>query len=204
MRGLPQDFAAKWKNRYAGQRCAILANGPSLPSAEALARIDCTVIGTNRSYERRASDIHVIVDKKLTAKLRRTLKRDTPRAVLRLSNHPCPGCLSPERIFWEYGRGTTYSLDLTEGWVICCVAPAALQAATYLGFEEIIFCGLDLQGEKRFYKGGLSFKIPYRVQIGFFVINKPILDKLGVRVINTTVDSAERVFEKVPFDEVFR
>ncbi len=205
----PAAFEKRWRNRYVGQRCAMLMDGPSLPDAEALKRIDCTVIGTNRSYKRCSPDIYVIVDPRLTREIGSVLPELTPNAVLRMSAYGASGVIVPKTVRWmgkARENGYHFSTDIAnDGWVLCCVMPCAVQLATYLGFKEIVFCGLDLHFKDgmHFYPGGTSHISYMEAQYQWLYLVRETLDEMGVRCINTSMNSAVRCFKLVRFNEVF-
>ena len=203
----PEKFEKEWKGRYKG-RCAILMDGPSLPSVEQLARIRCPVICGNKSFERRAPDIYVMVDPQLSLKIGNNVSMLVPSAKLIMTCYALPNTIAPLTNYWMHTKDANFHFaeDIAyQGWVLCCVMPCAVQVAVYLGFREIVFCGLDLHflDGKHFYPGGKSTTRYMNVQVEWLAKAKPTLDRLGVKLISTTMKSAERVSEKIPFDKMF-
>ena len=216
-RNLPEDFKRKWHNKYKGKRCVIFANGPSLPEISVLQTIQTGVvqIGVNRSFLRAPSHIHVMVDKVHTLWYGDLLAKLTPLAVLRMTMYPCPGCYSPRRrtINAVESDGQNLLPDLYDyGWIIRGASVGAFQVAWWLGFETIVFCGLDLKHhathfceEPKWLADWLrtTHKEVLEAQVDYFHKIAPVVKESGRRVINTCLDSGEKVFEKVGFDEVF-
>lgn len=126
-------------NKYKG-KCAILGNGPSLPSSLALWRQDEVVIGVNRSWKLHPSFWHVAVDQVHMREFG-TLW-DAPMVFLKdyqheraivLTNNPFPAT-------FPLGRYVNYAGIL------------ALQVAIWMGYEEIYLYGYDMiDGEGKFY-----------------------------------------------------
>ena len=217
MRGrlnLPVGFKAQWKGSQKG-RCAILANGPSLPSAEELGRIDCPVVGVNRSFLRRASDFHVVVDKMHVGAYGHLLHKVTPHAVLRLTRYAARGCVTPMRLAYHRVKaaGRPMLPDLADdGWVTIGAGMAALQVAVWVGFDEIIFCGLDLRRAREHFYPEPEWMRSHlecchasvlEAQVEYLRLVRPELDELGVRVISTTMNAGEHTLTKIRFDAIW-
>lgn len=206
----PEAFEREWKNKYPRWQCLIVADGPSCPRRERLEQVRCKVIGTNRAYKRtRKLDIYVMVDPTLTKEIGKDLPKHVPGTELRMTSYPCKGSVTPITTLWTDAmpEGHYMETDLARrGWVMCCVVPAAIQVAYYLGFREIVFCGLDLHFSDglHWYEGGKSRQVYMNHQINWLRLAGPVLKELGVRLINTSMHSAEKTCEKIPFREVFR
>lgn len=206
---VPDNFERKWKDKYIGRQCLIIADGPSCPSAKVLARARCKIIGTNRAYLRtKKLDIYVMVDPYLTKEIGKTLDEHVQGTELRMTAYPCRGSVTPITTIWTdaYAQHRYFEPDLAHrGWVMCCVVPAAIQVAYYLGFREMVFCGLDLHFNDglHWYEGGKSRIAYMNHQINWLRLAGPTLKALGVRLINTSMHSAENTCQKMPFKEVF-
>lgn len=212
---LPEDFNALWQGRWAGQRCVILANGPSLPHTADLARIDCPIIGINRSYRRHASDIHVVTDKLHVLNYGDQLQYLVPDA-LRLTRYNAPGCLTPRKL--NHGRrrdlGKTLLPNIgVEGWIKIGAGMAALQVAVWLGVTEIIFCGLDLRHPMEHFYYEPQWMLDHMRSFGAESLEhqreylsdvRLELDRRGVVVISTTMDAGEDILMKEKFDDIWR
>jgi hypothetical protein len=205
----PESFECNWKDRYLGWQCLIIADGPSCPSREKLEQVRCKVIGTNRAYKRTSRiDMYVMVDPKLTREIGEDLPTHVPGTELRMTAYSCKGSVTPITTLWDDGlaQGRYFEPDLARrGWVMCCVVPAAIQVAYYLGFREMVFAGLDLHFNDglHWYPGGKSRQVYMNHQINWLRLAGPVLKELGVRLINTSMHSAEETCEKMPFGEVF-
>lgn len=206
----PDAFEREWKNKYPGWQCLIVADGPSCPKRERLEGVRCKVIGTNRSYRRtKKIDVYVMVDPMLTREIGQELPTHVPGTELRMTSYPCAGSVTPITTLWTDAllEKKYLETDLAhKGWVMCCVVPAAVQVAYYLGFREMVFAGLDLHFNDglHWYPGGKSRQTYMNHQINWLRLAGPVLKGLGVRLINTSLNSAEKTCEKLPFREVFQ
>ncbi len=135
-------------------RCAILCSGLSARDCD-LSKIDVPIIGVNWSFLGRQPDVHVISNKILIAKHGNELPTLTPNAWARFAWLPARGAYTP-RISMKYASMKPvdrkwripkmpfgYNL-FRDGWVFGGGGPCALQVAVTLGFDDIIFVGLDL------------------------------------------------------------
>jgi len=211
---LPEDFSATWKDSWTGDRCVILANGPSLPSATDLARIDCPVVGVNRSFLRRTSDVHVVVDKLHVGSYGHLLRDLMPDA-LRFTRYAARDCWTPMRLHYGVMKGLGRALlpDIAdEGWITVGAGMAALQIAAWLGFKEIIFCGLDLRHDGQHFYDEPPWMVDHLAEHHLAVLERQReylqlvrseLDQQGIKVINTVMDAGEYVLTKIRFDALW-
>lgn len=202
MKREPFASLAALRGRHKG-RCVILANGPSLQTPEQLARVDCPVIGMNRSYERRASDYHVFID-------RTAIKEQLPHVagkcpvIIRRQEQPIDGTIHVPIEFTMLPR----FFDLERGWFVAGAAIAATQLAVHLGFTDLVYCGLDLKrrGDMLHFYGHGRY-VDFDPQIAAFAaVFVTFRDHYQgeIRAFNTCQDSAERQFERLDFNQVWR
>lgn len=207
---LPLGFSDAWKDHWSG-RCVILCNGPSLPRASDLARIDCPIIGVNRSFLRQQSDIHVVVDKMHVGSYGHLLRDRMPGALC-FTRYAARGCWTPMRLHYNIIKSLGRPLlpdIVNDGWIIVGAGMAALQIAAWLGFTEIIFCGLDLRHDGQHFYDEPLWMIDHlhehhstvlEVQREYLRLVRPELDEREIRVINTVMDAGEDVLTKIGFD----
>ncbi len=205
--------------RHAGERCAILANGWSFPDQARLDRIPRShiVIGTNTSaheVEEGAPFLvgryHVIVDENAAVEYGHRI----PPSTTLFARTEVPG---HDPIVVPSTDHRRFSWNLQDGWTVAGASPGALQLAVFMGFTEIVFVALDLQhepGGERFHyyrirkdnddpKAATPEHVDFATQLGFMETARQALAHSEVSVINTSPDSAEDQWERVPFDEVF-
>ncbi|MHC4426938.1 MAG: hypothetical protein ACYSYV_12700 [Planctomycetota bacterium] len=203
----------QFKNRHAGQKCAILANGVTIEDFP-VAKWPYVTIGINRSWEVASSPYQCIIDAKQLqwavkagvkfkwlffgfsanpetekAKENEKRKRELMKEVDALAVFTMPG---HEK---RYGLG--FCEDLVNGQFFIPNAPyMALQIAAWMGFKEIHFWGLDLHGCKFWDR---NWQIPgstAQLQNRQFKIANRALKKLGVRVINHSKGTHCTAFER--------
>lgn len=151
---------AHFCERYAGERCGLLANGPSLVDhADELASAPYMLIGINRSWEFLRTPYLCIVDRHqypllagsgvhiphLFVAARKTEYWQECKAT---SYTSIPNAGDKRRPFWCW--------DLTQGAFQPSTALFALQIAVWMGFTRIDIFGLDLcerDGRGHFYDG---------------------------------------------------
>lgn len=184
-------------------RCAILANGPSLQTAAQLQRIDCPVIGINRSYERRESDYHVFIDRTALHSHIDELPLATPTIIRRQENFIVGAIQVPIDL-----KRLPTKFDLEKGWFVAGATIAAMQLAVHLGFNELILCGLDLKRRGKllhFYGLGrpVNFVPQIAVMSAAYIVFRDHYKK-RITAYNTCQDSAERQFQRIEFDQLWR
>jgi len=189
-----------------------------------LSLIDVPIIGINKSYLGRMSDIHVFTDGHLIKMRKAEINCATKKVPVKFNaalRRPMDGCFTPKKI--QHLNNQTYKCGTVvktlpadydiyhDGWIFAGGAPCALQVAMSLHFEEIIFIGLDLnlQVGHHFYEKDMSDTERRRaisgasVQIDFFQQFLPQLAGRSIKVINTSTSSALDVFEKIPFASIW-
>lgn len=176
-------------------KLAVLANGPSLPSKDDLARVKLPFMGMNRSWMRVPNPAYQVG-------LETTHYHANPKFFERVAK---AGGLYVIGAGWPCGKqldfGTgTFSRDVfTEGVVtqlgnVGSVFYASLQIAYSLNYREIYALGLDLSGP---HFDGSPASLNVEAQNTLW---KWIPDDLKVFVCGS--DDSRATFEKVPFSEV--
>jgi len=138
------------RGRHAGQRCVLVANGPSLNRMDLAALRDEVVIGMNKIHLGFAKfgfypRYYVAVNRKVIAQSAAEIK--AMRCVKVIGSHADAGAIAEDALTYlvdthdppaRFSRDI--SLGLHEGWT---VTYAALQVAYHLGFERVVIVGLD-------------------------------------------------------------
>ena len=159
----PEDFERRWKNKYLGWQCLIVADGPSCPPSHVLERARCKVIGTNRAYKRtKKLDVYVMVDPYLTKEIGATLDQHVPGTELRMTAYPCTGSITPIttiRFFGPRGHRVLVVVYDVQGRLVQTLAddtfPAGFRSFTWSGFNDsgnpvgsgVYFYRLEAAGE---------------------------------------------------------
>jgi hypothetical protein len=219
-------------NLYKGQRCFIIANGPSLKKMELSPLRDEITIGMNRIYllfeewgfhttylacinelvlEQFNNDISKLDIPKFLNWNRRNYFRDDDEAIfLKLA----------------LGINDTFGHDLTKEIASGgTVTYACLQLAYYMGFEEVILIGLDHNfvekgrpnktevraSEKdeshchpNYFPKGIKWQLPDLLRSEqAYSLARSAFEKDGRKVLDATKDGKCEVFEKIEFDSLF-
>lgn len=138
------------RDRHAGQRCVLVANGPSLNRMDLAPLRDEIVIGMNKIhlglpafgfYPR----YYVAVNRKVIAQSAAEIR--AMRCVKLLGSHARACGLADDALTYVVNSeqpparfSQDLALGLHEGWT---VTYAALQVAWHLGFRQVVIVGLD-------------------------------------------------------------
>lgn len=219
------------KNRHAGERCILVANGPSLNRMDLAPLRRETVIGLNKIYlglqrfgfyPRYYVAVNRIVIEQAADTIRHLncVKFISDRADGLLTEDALTHRINTTRAPHRFCRDISQGVH--EGWT---VTYAALQIAYYLGFSEVILIGMD----HRFaYNGApnetqrLDGPDPNHFSSDYFghgqQWNNPDLahseesyriartefERDGRRIIDATVDGACTIFEKADYRDLFQ
>ena len=218
------------KDRHCGQRCVLVANGPSLNHMElAFLRREVT-IGLNKIYLGIQKfgfypRYFVAVNDKVVAQS--ALQINALNCVKFISGRSAQ--LVPENALTYHintdNPPTRFCSDITqgvhEGWT---VTYAALQVAYYLGFREVVIVGMDHRYEYTgkpneaqrldgsdpnhfspdYFGGGQTWDNPDLVNSEeSYRVARAEFEKAGRRIIDATCDGACTIFEKADYRQIF-
>jgi hypothetical protein len=223
----------KYKNTHMGQRCFIVANGPSLLSTD-LALLDNEIaFGMNRIYVNFEGST-----------FRPTYYIAMNELVLEQFAHEISRLFMPKflnwnrRTYYENNDKETYFLkskmvirdyfqyDLTKPFVVgASVTFAALQLAYYMGFQQAILIGLDHHyAEKgipnqteirtaerdeshfhsQYFPKGIKWQFPdLRRSEIDFEIAKKAFEKDNREILDATINGKCKIFKKVDYLSLF-
>jgi len=221
-----------FRNRHAGERCLIVANGPSLRGMDLSAAHGIPVIGMNRGYllrETHGIDVTYLVVIDVLVQIAR-LARELANAPVaaRFMNWAGRQHFAPndavEFLPMVYRPG--FYGDVTRGiYGGHSVTYACLQLAYFLGFRTVILVGKDHnyaeQGVpgaviradgtednhflKGYYTPGQVWRIPdYKGEEFAYLMARRAFEADGRRVIDATVNGRLDVFEKRALDVALR
>src|SRR3546814_433349 len=218
------------RERHRGERCVLVANGPSLNTMDLSFLRNETVIGTNKIYlgfERFDfyPRYYVAVNPKVLG-----------QSADRIRELNCVKFLSDRCSDFIPEDGLTYHINTTraparfcrdisdgvhEGWT---VTHAALQVARYLGFSEVVLVGMDHRYEYNgtpnqtqrldgpdpnhfspdYFGNGQQWDNPDLAHSEeSYRVARAEFERDGRRIIDATVDGACTVFEKADYKELF-
>lgn len=218
---------ADLKNKYAGQRCYILGNGPSIRSVDMNLLKDKYTFVVNKFYKSDSyiplnPTFHCIYDKYIFAECKKDIESiigaKNSRTIFLLSRRAI-GEIDDERCRFVYSTLLPVSekcrCDLTKNAnTYLNVIPFAISCALYMGFSEIILLGCDFsifasRKESHFYDNGSDIKRSeslYQDLQGHAIVccqhdylNKYAF-KHGVKIINVTEGSLLDVYPQDKFE----
>jgi hypothetical protein len=233
---LPQAVArarlSALKGRHDGERCVLVANGPSLNRMDLGFLRGETVIGLNKIYlglkkfgfyPRYYVAINSKVLKQAAAEIRAL------NCVKFLGSHAHSVGLEDDGLTYIVDTSSPVerfskdlSLGMHEGWT---VTYAALQIAYHLGFSEVVLIGLDhryrydgapnearvLTGPDEnhfspdYFGNGQSWDNPDLVRSEeSYRVARAVYEAEGRRIVDATIGGACTVFEKADCRELFR
>lgn len=218
------------KDRHSGERCVLVANGPSLNNMELGFLKHETVISLNKIYL--GFQKFCFYPRYYVAINEKVLKQG--REQIRVMN--CVKFISSRAADYIPENGLTYHINTTEpparfchdickgvheGWT---VTYAALQIAYYLGFKEVVIIGMDHRydysgapNETRhmdgpdpnhfctdYFGGGQAWDNPDMERSEeSYRIARTEFEKAGRRIVDATVGGACTVFEKADYRHIF-
>ena len=216
--------------RHAGERCVLVANGPSLNSMDLSFLKRETCIGLNKIYLgftkfRFYPRYYVAVNEKVITQAAREIS--TMNCVKFISSRSAR--LIPENALTFHINTsnpprrfcTDVAQGVHEGWT---VTYAALQIAYFLGFQEVILIGLDhrycFRGQPNeaqvldgpdanhfsdgYFGYGQAWDNPDLANSEeSYRIARATYEKSGRRIIDATLDGACQVFEKTDYRQFF-
>ena len=233
---IKEYFEPEWKrikNYYEGEKCFIVATGPSLKIDDLNKLYDNKIFsfGVNRLYlwfekTKWRPDYLVVMDDKIAMEYGEEIKKcDVPNKIIG----------DQLQSFWKGHRNSyktihrlhdhvleyapnrpKFSSDICKGvYSGRTVIYTCLQIACYLGFKEIYLLGTDHnysgnQGDasnhfhKDYYKGKIRPDKYVKEKAELaFEAAKNYADKHGIKIYNATRGGKLEIFERVKFDELF-
>ena len=219
------------KNKHNGERCFIVANGPSLNLMDLSLLKNETVIAMNRMYmnsKEMGFPIAYLVVSDIETQLSQFTKDYQKVPLVRFYN-------------WNYRSKfkddiklhfikSDFRVRFSKNVVIGCwgghsVTYTCLQLAYYLGFDEVILIGKDhsysksnlAPGElvkstgneenhftRNYFKPGMVWKVPdYKGEELAYSMAKEAFEKDGRKVFDATIDGKLDIFSKIDYYDIF-
>ncbi len=231
MRKTCTDRLKMLRDRHAGTRCVLVANGPSLNKMELGFLKREYVIGLNKIYLGFKKfgfypKYYVAVNAKVVKQSAHEIRK--MNCVKFVSNHGSFDTVSEDGLTYHINTVNPYArfcTDITqgvhEGWT---VTYAALQIAYFLGFDTVILIGLDhrfqysgkpnetkiMSGPDlnhfcgNYFEHGQQWDNPDLTKSEeSYRIARDEFEKNGRRIIDATVNGACTIFEKTDYRKLF-
>lgn len=220
------------RDRYAGQRCFIMGNGPSLSQMDLSPLAHEYTFGLNRIYlnfDRMGfvPTFYVAVNPLVIEQCAADIIRIPTTRFVDWSqrHHFAPYPDQEDLIYLWHTYRPHFSRDLTRGvWGGATVTYTALQIAYYLGFEQVILIGVDhrftTQGtphqivvssgsdrdhfDPNYFGSGFRWQLPdLRTSEAAYRMAKQAFEAAGRCVLDATIGGQLDVFEKVDYYSLF-
>lgn len=210
---------AVFRGKYAGRRCFIIGNGPSLriQDLDRLHAFGETCFGFNvihKLYDRTEwrPDFVCVKDPLVMAQNYRCIK----------DNNSCPVFISDVKYFYSWDSGKNeypfhdvqerlyFSDDIVMGCSCgASVSYTAIQICAYMGFSEIYLLGMDCSNwqehfDNDYWSEDEAFRAPDEAKIFHaYRMAEQYSKSHGFRIFNATRGGKLEVFERVDFDSLF-
>lgn len=221
----------KFKNRHNGERCFIVATGPSLKMGdlEKLRRHGEWTVSVNRIYLAFGQtdwrpDYYIVSDHFCISESEKEIKKLSARDKFVSDMYPefwdkdVPDNVYQYHCHYSYAKNylPAYSEDIEYRIYGCAtVTYEAIQLATYMGFKEIYLLGVDFDFKENYKDESNHFVKNYyneesktgvfakEQQLRAYRSAKQYAQNHGIRIYNATRGGKLEVFERVDFDRLF-
>lgn len=221
----------KFKNRHSGERCFVIATGPSLKmdDLEKLRVHGEWTVSVNRIYlafgqTKWRPDYYIVSDPYCIGESEKEIKKISVRN--KFVSDMYPGFWDkdvPENVYQYHCHFScvknylpAYSEDIEYRIYGCAtVTYEAIQLATYMGFREIYLLGVDFDFKENYKDASNHFVKNYyneesktgvfakEQQLRAYRSAKQYAQNHGIRIYNATRGGKLEVFERVDFDRLF-
>jgi len=228
-----QEKIANLQNAHKGERCVLMANGPSLTRMNFEQIKDEFTIGLNRIYLLFDQlpfepNFHVCVNELVLEQFASEIAALKMLKFLNWNRHQYFDTVDEKLMFVKLGMrledqfGLNLVKPISSGGTVTFVA---LQTAYYLGFKEVVIIGMDHNfvdkgtpnktvertAEKDqnhfhpdYFPKGSKWQLPDLRRSEFaYALAREAFEKDGRRIIDATEGGKCQVFEKATFDSVF-
>lgn len=218
------------KDKYKGERCFIIGNGPSLKYTDLSLLKDEVTFGLNRIYllfdQMGFATTYIVSINKLVIE----------QCAHDIAKLPCPKFISwhahdlidftTDTTFLHTRKGVVFHTDITKGVSEgATVTYVAMQIAYYLGFQKVILIGVDhsfttqgkphtmvvSQGDDpdhfhpQYFEKGFRWQLPdLETSELAYRIAKYQFEIAGREIVDATIDGKLQVFTKVDYRNLFQ
>ena len=234
---LPLQFSIQNKNKimafrdiHKGERCFILANGPSLSNTNFDLLENEITIGMNRGYllkQRYNFMPTYLVSVDIQNQLKQFRKEFDNVQIIRFYNWNARFLFSKQEniIFLRLNNKYKFEKDILNGiWYGHSVTFACIALAYYMGFQFVYLIGKDhlYKGTGRpkkkmisdgkemnhfidgYYKKGMRWDLPnFKAEEYAYKLAKEVFESDGRKIFDATKNGKLQIFEKVEFESLF-
>ncbi len=221
----------KYKDRHKGERCFIIANGPSLARTDLSLLKGEYVIGMNRGYllkEQRGVSLTYLVVMDILCAINPFITELIADDTIQFSNWNARKLYNGKHktIFLIQRHKVQFSKNLINGiWGGHSVTFACIQLAYFMGFDTVILIGKDHNYKKKgipgeellifgdesnhgidnYYSKNMIWKLPdYKGEELAYQLALEAYDKDGRRIYDATNGGELTVFEKIEYLTLFK
>lgn len=220
-----------YHNKHKGERCFIVANGPSLKNTDTALLKDEITIGMNRIYLSAAEtgfEPTYIVVHDIPIQLKQFRDDLDKLSKPKFFNWNARSLFTPSEnlMFIRSDYSPAFSTDLTKtSWGGHSVTNICIQLAYYMGFDEVYLVGKDhvyeqkgvpgklvkATGEEKnhfakgYYKKGMEWRIPdYKGEELAYTMAREAFEKAGRKIYDATLNGQLHIFPKVDYYSLFK
>lgn len=225
-----RSYITQFKDIYAGGRCVIIGNGPSLKHTDLSLLQNELTFGLNRIYLMFdelgfETTFHVVVNQLVVEQCADDFRRiKAPLFTTTPSRPHLAG--APDTAYLNKLVGPRFSSDASHGiWEGATVTYVAMQLAYYMGFTDVVLVGVDhrfaVSGpahqvvesagpdashfDPRYFGKGFKWQLPdLETSELAYGLARAKFEQAGRNIVDSTVDGALTVFPKLPLEEALR
>jgi O-antigen ligase len=229
-----RELLRGYKNKHSGQRCFIVANGPSLQRTDLSRLTNEITFGLNRIYLNfKTNDFrpsyYVAVNELVVSQFYEEIQQLSMPKFINFNCHKHFQKINGEIIFIKpkLVLDDYFEPDVTKPFVFGgTVTYTTLQLAFYMGFSEVIIIGLDHKYSEKgtpneketrkyehdtshfspeYFPKGIKWQLPDLVRSEIdFSLARKFYEKANRHIIDATVDGNCPVFDKVLYESLFK
>jgi hypothetical protein len=222
-----RDSIRKYRNIYAGRRCVIIGNGPSLRQTNMDLLRDEITFGLNRIYLMFdqlgfTPTFHAVINRLVVEQCADDLRQIRVPLFTCKQNRDLLGGM-PNAIFLTELQGPRFVSDAAQGfWAGGTVTYLAMQLAYYMGFSKVVLVGVDhrfaVSGppnqvveskgpddshfDPNYFGKGFKWQLPdYEASEMAYTLARDHYQRHGRQIVDATVDGALTIFPKMSLDK---
>jgi len=220
---------AEIKNRHKGERCFLIANGPSLKKIDLTLIKDEIMVGMNRIYllfnENFSTTYCTVINELVIDEFHEDLDALKSETFVNWTKRSLFKNQSQRYFYVQNALEDGFSCDLSKGvYSGGTVTYASLQLAYHMGFDEVIIVGLDHSFADKgtpnkteirtgtdtnhfhpeYFPKGIKWQLPdlYRSELAYAKA-RSMFEADGRRILDATIDGKCDVFEKIEYASLF-